>query len=338
MVEVIAMTGMDNNYIVDRIREIWSKLSNDKRRFVDVLLHALGRKVLGETIAKEYMPISDSEAAKDSTAQLPQIHIIIQAVYLMPNARLGDASKNPHPAVVPYLAEALGSIVERDTVALLEYSEPYRELTDSTGAGGIEDAGAYAEAYNLWIEKTALYLQECRSTVRAVSFNEFTHLWDKPSGLNYLATHYLLRSKRGCDSRRVFIYDKTYWENDILLNRLFVEVQVQLEGGVNVRVCSMEQLQQIGRGYYYPLLSFGTYDRFAMGVLIPHDTNPVVKLIHDEKQIRDAISILDDIFDHAEPGLRWTKKHESLIKPRVGDSINQRVGSLQEAIKSRSLD
>ena len=132
-----------------------------------------------------------------------------------------------------------------------------------------------------------------------MSFNEFTHLWDKPFGLDYLATHYLLRTKRGCDSRRVFIYDRTYWENTILLKRLFAEIQIQVEAGVNARVCSMEQLQQIGKGYYYPLLSFGIYDRFAMGVLIPHDTCSVVKLIHDEKQIRDASIILDDIFPPA---------------------------------------
>src|SRR6185369_17063209 len=158
-----------------------------------------------------------------------------------------------------------------------------------------------AEAYSLWIEKTALYLQECRSTVRAVSFNELTHLWDKPSGIAYLATHYLLRKKRACDSRRVFIYDKSYFETAPLLRRLFAEVFVQLAAGVNVSLCSMEQLQQIGKGYYYPLLSFGTYDRFAMGVLIPHNTNPMVKLIHNETQIRDAITILDDIYDGAEP-------------------------------------
>ena len=332
------MTGMNNNYVLERIREIWSKLSKDKRHFLDVLLHAAGRKLLGETLAEEYMPLRSSESAEESAAQLPQIHIIIEAVYLMPDTRLDEASKNPHPAIVPYLAEALGSIVERDTAALLEYSKAYDEVGGSVGAVGIEDVGAYAEAYNLWIEKTALYLQECRRTVRAVSFNEFTHLWDKPSGLDYLATHYLLRTKRGCDSRRVFIYDKTYWENELLLRRLFAEVQVQLEAGVNVRVCSMEQLQQIGRGYYYPLLSFGTYDRFAMGVLIPHDTNPVVKLIHDEERIRDAITILDDIFDHAEPGLRWTKKHATLVDSMVGEFIDMRVSSLQEAIRSRSLD
>jgi hypothetical protein len=100
----------------------------------------------------------------------------------------------------------------------------------------------------------------------------------------------------------------------------------------------MEKLQQIGRGYYYPLLSFGTYDRLAMGVLIPHDTNPVVKLIHAEKQIRDAITILDDIFDHAAAGVRWTKKHAFLVDSTVGDFIKLRVAALRQAIKTRSLD
>lgn len=342
------MKQIDDNYILDRIREIWSKLSKDKRRFLDVLLQSAAKKVLGETIAKEYLPIRDSEQAEASTAQLPQaeasiaqlpqIHIILVAVSLMPESRLVAGSINPHLTIVPYLAEALGSIVEQDTAALLEYSKAYGELGDSSGEVGIEDAGAYAEAYSLWIEKTALYLQECRSTVRAVSFNEFTHLWDKSSGLDYLATHYLLRKKRGCDSRRVFIYDKTYWEDSMLLRRLFAEVYVQLEAGVNARVCSMEQLEQIGKGYYYPLLSFGTYDRFAMGVLIPHNTNPVVKLIHDENQIRDAIIILDDIFDHAEPGLRWAKKHQTQMDPVVGDFINTRIVALRETIKSRHLD
>lgn len=328
----------NENYVLERIREVWAKLSNDKRRFLDVLLHSAGKKLLGETVAKEYLPVRDTEPSDARTAQLPEVHIILEAVRLMPDARLNAAPNNPRLAIVPYLAEALGSIIEQDAVALLEYSKVYDELGDSAGEARIEDAGAYAEAYNLWIEKTALYLQECRSTVRAVSFNEFTHLWDKPSGLNYLATHNMLRTKRGCDSRRVFIYDKTYWENPMLLRRLFAEVYVQLEAGVNVRVCSMEQLQQVGKGYYYPLLSFGTYDRFAMGVLIPHDTNPLVKLIHDEQQVRDAITILDDIFDHAEPGRRWAEKHETQMDASVGSFINTRVGALQETIRARHLD
>lgn len=331
------MKRIDDNYVLDRIREIWSKLSKDKRRFIDVLVHSAGKKVFGGTIAEEYLPIRDSASIETDSAQLPRIHIILVAVSLMPDSALNAASNKPLLAIVPYLAEALGSIVEQDSAALFEYSKAYGELGDSTGKTGIEDAGAYAEAYNLWIEKTALYLQECRSTVRAVSFNELTHLWDKPFGLDYLATHYLLR-KRGCDSRRVFIYDKSYWENVLLLRRLFAEVCIQLEAGVNVRVCSMEQLQQIGRGYYYPLLSFGTYDRFAMGVLIPHDTNPIVKLIHDEGQIRDAITILDDIYDQAEPGSQWVKKHELQMDSIVGDFIDAKVGALQEAIKLRRLD
>ncbi len=332
------MRQKNDNYVLERIREIWSKLSKDKRRSLDVLLHSAGRKLLGETVANEYLPIRDTESVDARTEQLPEIHIILEAVRLMPDTRLNAAPNNPRLAIVPYLAEALGSIIEHDAGALLEYSKIYDELGDYAGGARLEDAGAYAEAYNVWIEKTALYLQECRSTVRAVSFNEFTHLWDKPSGINYLATHYLLRTKRGCDSRRVFIYDKTYWENMLLLRRLFAEVYVQLEAGVNVRVCSMEQLQQVGKGYYYPLLSFGTYDRFAMGVLIPHDTNPIVKLIHDEQQIRDAITILDDIFDQAESGQRWAEKHEMQMDSTVGDFINTRVGALQETIRSRHLD
>ncbi len=331
------MSRKDNSYIPERLREIWANLSNDKRRFLDVLLHAVGRKVLGETLAKEYLPIRDTEFAHAST-ELPQIHIILEAVFLMPDISLDTASNNPQLAIVPYLAEALASIVEQDPYALRGYSRAYGEVGEIVGSVGIEDAGAYAEAYSLWIEKTALYLQECRSTVRAVSFNELTHLWDKPSGIAYLATHYLLRKKRACDSRRVFIYDKSYFETAPLLRRLFAEVFVQLAAGVNVRLCSMEQLQQIGKGYYYPLLSFGTYDRFAMGVLIPHNTNPMVKLIHNETQIRDAITILDDIYDGAEPGQRWAKKHETQMDSTVIDFINTRVEALQVAIRSSNLE
>lgn len=329
---------MNDNYILERIREIWSKLSKDKRRFLDVLLHSAAKKLLGETIAEEYFPVRDSESIETDATQLPQLHIVLVAVSLMPESRLDSASNNPRLAIGPYFAEAFGSIIEHDASALLEYSKAYGELGSSAGEARIEDAGAYAEAYNLWIEKTALYLQECHSTVRAVSFNELTHLWDKPSGLDYLATHYLLRKKRGCDSRRVFIYDRSYWENVLLLRRLFAEIYTQLEAGVSVRVCSMEQLQRIGKGYYYPLLSFGTYDRFAMGVLVPHDTNPIVKLIHDEKQIRDAITILDDIFDQAEPGSQWTKKHETQMDVAVEEFINTRVAALQVIIRSRRLD
>jgi hypothetical protein len=260
------------------------------------------------------------------------------AVHLMPESGLQDIRDNPQLAIMPYLAEALGSIVERDTAALLGYSKAYGELGDSSAGTGIVDAGAYAEAYDLWIAKTALYLQECRSTVRAVSFNEFTHLWDNPSGLDYLSVHHVLRAKRGCDSRRVFIYDGTYGEDITLLRRLFAEVHIQLEAGVSVRVCSMEKLRQIGRGYHYPLLSFGTYDRFAMGVLIPHDTNPVVRLIQDERQIREAIEILDDIFDHAEPGLQWARKHQAQMDRKIGDFISTRIGVLRDTIKSKHLN
>lgn len=181
------MRRLDDTYILNRIREIWSKLSSDKRRFLDVLLHSAARKTLGDTIAKEYLPVRDSSQAEISEEQLPQIHIILVAVSLMP-ARLDVSSSKGHLAIVPYLAEALASIVEQDSAALHEYSKAYGELGESAGGAGIEDAGAYAEAYNQWIEKTALYLRECRSTVRAVSFNEFTHLWDRPSGLDYLAT------------------------------------------------------------------------------------------------------------------------------------------------------
>lgn len=324
------------NYIVERIREVWSKLSKDQRRFVDVVLHAVTRKLLGETIAKEYAPIRDSPAPIDPA--LAQIHIVVEAVELMRNHRLLTNSENPRRAIVPFLSEALASIVERDTPALLEYSKPYDELTQTATATGIQDAGAYAEAYSSWIEKSALYLQDCKSTVRAVSHNELTHLWDKPSALDYLATHYLLRKRRGCDSRRVFIYDEAYADGSILVRRLFVEVQVQLEAGVTVRLASKQRLQQIGKGYYYPLLSFGTYDRTAMGVLIPHDTKPIVRIIHDERQIRDAITLLDDIFDHAESALRWTQRNTSLRDSAVADSINAKVVALRHAVKSKSLD
>jgi hypothetical protein len=75
-----------------------------------------------------------------------------------------------------------------------------------------------------------------------------------------------------------------------------------------------------------------------MGVLIPHDTNPVVKLVHDEQQVRDAITILDDIFDHAESGQRWAEKHEMQMDATVGDFINTRVAALQESIRFRGLD
>jgi hypothetical protein len=75
-----------------------------------------------------------------------------------------------------------------------------------------------------------------------------------------------------------------------------------------------------------------------MGVLIPHDTNPIVKLIHDEKQIHDAITILDDIYDQAEPGPQWAKKHEPQMDQIVGDFINTNIGALHEAIKLKRLD
>ncbi|HEX5720411.1 MAG TPA: hypothetical protein VF179_29925 [Thermoanaerobaculia bacterium] len=332
------MRSKDDSYIAGRIREIWAKLSKDKQRFLDVVLHAATQKVLGETLANEYLPIRDSAPADAATTQLPQIHIILEAVRLMPDIFLEKASKNPQVAVVPYLADALGSIVEHDSPALLEYSTAYRDLGDSVGATKIEDAGAYSEAYNMWVEKTALYLQECRSTVRAVSFNELTYLWDKPSALNYLATHYLLRRQRGCDSRRIFIYDNTYFDDQVLFRRLFSEICIQEEAGVNVRVCSMERLQEIGKGYSYPLLSFGTYDRFAMGVLVPHATSPVVKIIHSEEQIRDTITILDDIFDHSETSQRWLKKHEAQIDSSVKEFIGSRLEALHHAITSSHLD
>ena len=37
----------DTPYAAERIREIWSKLSKDKRRFLDVLLHAVARTPAG---------------------------------------------------------------------------------------------------------------------------------------------------------------------------------------------------------------------------------------------------------------------------------------------------
>jgi hypothetical protein len=328
---------MDNSDIRERVREIWSKLSLDKRRTLDSLLHPAARNALANTLHKELLPIRDP-LGDESASQLREIHLMIEAVYLMPDIQLGTGLTDSRLGVVPYLGEALGAIVECDAFALHEYSKEYGEISDSAHSGRIGDAGAYAEAYNLWIDKTALYLQECRRTVRAVSFNEFTHLWDQPSGLDYLATHQLLRERRGCDSRRVFIYDSRYWKDRMLLKRLFAEVHIQSAAGVSVRVCSMDQLKQIGKGYYYPLLSFGTYDRAAMGVLIPHNINPVVKLIHERNQIRDAIMILDDIFDQAETAASWTKKHASLMDSDLRDFINDRLTALKQAIKTRSLD
>ena len=329
---------MPHSYVLERIREIWSKLSTDKRRFLDVLLHSTARKLLGEVIANEYLPIRDSRLADRNAAQLPEIHIVLQALDLMPDAGAHVGRGDPRVMVLPYIAEAFGAIVEGDAKALFEYSEAYGKLGDTPGVVRMQDAGAYDEAYNVWVEKTALYLRECRSTVRAVSFNEFTHLWDKPSAVDYLATNYLLRAKRGCDSRRVFVYDNSYWENKIVLKRLFAEVQIQSEAGVNARLCSMEHLKRIGKGYYYPILSFGTYDRAAMGVLIPHDAQPVVKLIHDPVQIRDGISILDEIFDCAETGPRWSKKHASLLDEELEEYIRLKTSTLRRAIKHASLD
>jgi hypothetical protein len=328
---------MDNSDIRERIREIWSKLSEDKRRILDSLLHPAAKNALSDAIHKESLPILDP-LGEESASLLREIHLMAEAVYLMPDIQLVTGLTDSRLGVVQYLGEALGSIVGCDVFALHEYSKAYGEISDSAHTARIGDAGAYAEAYNLWIDKTALYLQVCRKTVRAVSFNEFTHLWDQPSGLDYLATHQLLRERRGCDSRRVFIYDSRYWKDRMLLKRLFAEVQIQSAAGVSVRVCSMDQLKQAGKGYYYPLLSFGTYDRSAMGVLIPHNINPVVKLIHERNQIRDAITILDDIFDQAETAAHWTKKHASLMNSDVRDFISERLTALKRAVKTRSLD
>lgn len=333
------MCAKKNSYTNERIREIWSKISKDKQRCIDVLLNAASKKVLGETITNEYLPIRDSASNIENIAQLPEIRIIIETLLLMPETAVDNVfSKNPHLAIAPYLSDALGSIIEQDPADLFGYSKAYDKLGRCAEEIRIEDVGAYTEAYHMWVEKTSLYLRECRSVVRSVSYNEFAQLWDKPSALSYLATHFLLREKRGCESRRTFIYDKNYWENEMLLRRLFAEISVHLEAGVNVRVCSMEKLQQIGKGYEYPLLSFGTYDRLVMGVLIPHIKNPRVKLIHNEKQIREAITILDDIFDHAEPGLQWQKKHKTHMDVEFEGFMINRIDSLRKNIRSSSLD
>lgn len=328
----------DTPYAAERIREIWSKLSKDKRRFLDVLLHAVARKTLGDTLAEEYVPVRDRDGPVDLPAQLPHVHIIVEAVRLMPEALATGNAGRPELAVVPYLGEALGSIVEHDASAIQGYSGEYGELTGGTGGPQIESVGAYAEAYNSWIEKTALYLRDCRQTVRALSFNELTHLWDSPAAIDYLATHYLLRSKRHCDSRRVFIYDGSYFQTPALLQRLQAEVKVQLEAGVSVRVCSMEQLREIGKGYNYPLVSFGTYDRTAFGVLIPHNTHPTVRLIHESRQIRDAVGILDDVFDRAEAGQIWATKHDRDMDDSTRAFTSERMALLKKTIANTSLE
>lgn len=176
-----------------------------------------------------------------------------------------------------------------------------------------------------------------RSVLRIVSYNELSTLWESAASTKYLATHHALISKRHCDLRRAFIYDATYWLNPELLKRLLVELAVQRKIGINVRVCSSEQLVEKGKGYYYPLDAFGTYDRKCLAVSIPHPTRSFVNFIHKEKQVKDAIDVFDGIYDSAEPAETWANKHRRISKREDDDVIKYRVKEIVKLSKAVRL-
>lgn len=320
-------------YIYERIRDLWTSLTSDKKKLADAILHTFAKKILGNTIADEYFKKTNDNLKQLSKNDLTKLLLYLEAVKLMSTNDVQKEFSSTSRVLPLYLSEALSSVIESEPSILSVYTEARSDIPEEQAL----TEASYVESYFDWIDKNVNYLKDVKSILRIVSFNELSTVWGKSAANNYLAAHYKLRLQRHCDLRRVFVYDSNYMLNVELLRQLLIEIAVQIEIGINVRVCSYEQLREKGKGYYYPLEAFGTYDRFCLAVLISHPSKSLVHFIHKEKQVRDAIEVYDNIYDTAEPAPLWQTKHKKALSTEDTLLVSLRVANIVKLSKTQQL-
>jgi len=300
-------------YIVERIKEIWQEMSRDKKRLADTVLHAGAKRVLGEVVAGEYFGRTGTRTIPDLDMLLSFILIMLEAITSMGSSAVERQLSTRCPNVDTYLDDGFAAALERGT--LKNTLSAYSSLKGRCRERGVLQMASFAELYSEWIEKTAIYVADVQSVYRVVTFNELYSLWDTEHAAKYLAIQYKLNMKRHCDQRRVFVYDSRYWENRELLRRLLIEVSVHYGLGIRARVYSVEQLNEKGRGFPYPLEAFAVYDRtcYAVAIFGKYSGKTYVNFIHREALIRDAIEVFDGIYDAATPAMVWVRKHKKIL-------------------------